>query len=658
MNQIEVYLRDYHTLESAILLVLADYLSLNRGKEIVIYKICDEFDESDQTKDFLLSYLQLNKFCVNKVERNQITDSKKLGGGIIDDEMFISVHTRYNGHEKRNLLEYLVAEGYPACSIKEYCMSLIFPDYLQWRHSNQDKKHADFPCDIKNSTIEITCGWDWNILNKVSRDIIALFSSDQAYRQLLCWAERFDPELNSIILKNKIETINILDIDKDTQRPRKDLYCWSDFKKVYGYFFSRYFQTDYSIDLNMLPNDFSCSNEAIEKIISQLSGLLSTNQDSQWMEAFHSIWYGNLTHLDKKDSSQVLRVLLTRRKETPGINSILSILGKTESTNRVVQGLLYFQKNLSHLFVPVKDSVCQLTKKISCSFIDHLNTSKEFVRYFNNEYFHEHSVQHFCVKTCLRTETYFIDSKEPIRNDMYYVQGIMCVRRLLSLLCGLKSEIVGEIEIYKQIEQAIKKAFEKGMIDYQNYDALNELLRVSRVIRKTCEINSKANYSTIAYDIMRKHIKNSQPVIMIIGAGYMATQFYNYIKNKDTRIIWVNRSPGKIYNLIGSDESSNVIADEFNNYIKYLKVVDGVFVAISKVQESLKGFDLLSADSVVVDISYPPVVNQTGALSYYNLYNIDYQKYSELYTCHSSLEKANKAIDNYINKLNCLTNET
>lgn len=93
MNQIEVYLRDYHTLESAILLVLADYLSLNRGKEIAIYQICDEFDESDQTKDFLLSYLQLSKFCINKVEQNQITDSKKSGGGIIDDERFISVHT-------------------------------------------------------------------------------------------------------------------------------------------------------------------------------------------------------------------------------------------------------------------------------------------------------------------------------------------------------------------------------------------------------------------------------------------------------------------------------------------------------------------------------------------------------------------------------------
>ena len=132
----------------------------------------------------------------------------------------------------------------------------------------------------------------------------------------------------------------------------------------------------------------------------------------------------------------------------------------------------------------------------------------------------------------------------------------------------------------------------------------------------------------------------------------MATQFYNYVKTKDTRIIWVNRSPGKIHNLIGSDESSNVIADEFDNYIKYLKVVDGVFIAISKVQELLKGFDLLSADSVVVDISYPPVVNQTGAFTYYNLYDIDYQKYSGLYTCHSSLEKANKAIDNYINKLN------
>ena len=63
LKQIEVYLNNYHTLESIVLLTLADYLSANTSKEIVLYEICDEF-EGEELAETLLSFLQIDIYCI------------------------------------------------------------------------------------------------------------------------------------------------------------------------------------------------------------------------------------------------------------------------------------------------------------------------------------------------------------------------------------------------------------------------------------------------------------------------------------------------------------------------------------------------------------------------------------------------------------------
>ena len=64
----------------------------------------------------------------------------------------------------------------------------------------------------------------------VSKNVISKFTAERIYNETLKWATRYDKELQEWLEKDKEYAIRILNIERGTAKPRKDIAKWSDVK--------------------------------------------------------------------------------------------------------------------------------------------------------------------------------------------------------------------------------------------------------------------------------------------------------------------------------------------------------------------------------------------------------------------------------------------
>ena len=64
--------------------------------------------------------------------------------------------------------------------------------------------------------------FDINKLNDVSKDVLVKISGEDLYPFLTGWATDYREDMARILKKNKEYVVNILDLDRQGKKPRKD----------------------------------------------------------------------------------------------------------------------------------------------------------------------------------------------------------------------------------------------------------------------------------------------------------------------------------------------------------------------------------------------------------------------------------------------------
>ena len=172
-----------------------------------------------------------------------------------------------------------------------------------------------------------------------------------------------------------------------------------------------------------------------------------------------------------------------------------------------------------------------LARNISCNFVDAQTSTKDYVRKLSEAGYHSESnplTNHFVLSTCLRYEVYDCSKQQEHRAPLIYSNGTTCIRRLLSILVGLQSEIKGEREILSQVSSSIKDSYDKGYLNSTTFRGLQELIFISEQIRQSCGINSDENYSTIACDLFIDYLSDCKDAVIAIvgGGGIWLTNFF------------------------------------------------------------------------------------------------------------------------------------
>ena len=241
------------------------------------------------------------------------------------------------------LMNYYDEKGYPAISVIEAVMTIINSNYEEWHTANPDKVFTDFQISPKKMN---TSGafFDLDKLDNISKNIISRMTKDEVYDGLVNWTSTYDKEFNEIITKYEEYTKNILNIEREQKKPRKDYACYSEIKNQIFYMYDELYN----------PSDYEWGNITDKE---EITKILNLYMDKYFDVSDKEVWFNNIKLLSDElgyasnmkeykenpdnfkgnvaDISTVLRVAITSKSMTPDLYEIMRLLGKDKINERI-----------------------------------------------------------------------------------------------------------------------------------------------------------------------------------------------------------------------------------------------------------------------------------------------------------------------------------
>jgi len=242
-------------------------------------------------------------------------------------------------------VSYYHEKGIPIDAVKLYLLTIANSNFEAWLDANKDKSIYDFKFDFKKMSDSGSL-FDVEKLFNISKNYISKLTASEVYENLLKYTNEYDIDFYNIITKYKEYTTNILNIEREQKKPRKDYASYSDIKNHIWYMYDELFiveENDY---------DFQTINKKEE-----ISNILKVYLDKYYDESDDKdTWFNKIKQLSNElgyasnmkeykenpdnfkgniaDVSTVIRVTLTTKSMTPDLFEIMKLLGKEKITKR------------------------------------------------------------------------------------------------------------------------------------------------------------------------------------------------------------------------------------------------------------------------------------------------------------------------------------
>ncbi|MBQ7604553.1 MAG: glutamate--tRNA ligase [Clostridia bacterium] len=236
--------------------------------------------------------------------------------------------------------------GYDPVCVCEYVMTLLNSNFDEWRLANPDLPYTDFPFSIKKMS-NSGCLLDLAKLGDVSKNVISKMTADEVYEKLLNWTGRFDPEFHALLARDGDYALSVLSIGRGGKKPRKDISTWAEARDYMGFFYDELFYMK-----DGFPSGFDAGD--IKSVISGFISSYDEADDQQtWFDKIKAIGAGAGFCPDMKeykanpegykgsvaDVSSFLRVGVTGRMNSPDLYTVMHILGKKRTVERLEKAL-------------------------------------------------------------------------------------------------------------------------------------------------------------------------------------------------------------------------------------------------------------------------------------------------------------------------------
>jgi glutamyl-tRNA synthetase len=168
-------------------------------------------------------------------------------------------------------------------------------------------------------------------LADISADYIATMPGEAVLAAVLDWADRFDPDLADVLRTEPGMALRALRIEREgIPNPRKDLRTWSEFRAVYGYFFTRLFRPALELSgrLAALP---SAVTGAFTEAVS--TAYLPSQDKDEWLGWLRALAAQH--GLAVRDAAQLVRMALTGSTRSPDLHAVAMALGHDVVRQRV-----------------------------------------------------------------------------------------------------------------------------------------------------------------------------------------------------------------------------------------------------------------------------------------------------------------------------------
>ena len=244
-------------------------------------------------------------------------------------------------------MSYYKELGYPIEAVIESLMVIINSNYEEWHLANPDKSYVDFIYSPKKMSSSGGL-YDLDKLNNISKNIISKMSKVELKDASYEWGKNYQLDLVKLIDRDEDYYMNILNIEREQKKPRKDIAKYDEIIDNIWYMYDDLFderKKDYEYqsitDMNeirkildiYMNKYFDVSDkdiwfDNIKKMCDELGYASNMKEYKENSDMFK----GSIA-----DVSTVLRVALTTKSMTPDLFEIMRLLGKERIMNRYQQ---------------------------------------------------------------------------------------------------------------------------------------------------------------------------------------------------------------------------------------------------------------------------------------------------------------------------------
>ena len=233
--------------------------------------------------------------------------------------------------------------GIPAEVIELYLATINNYDFEAWYIENPDKKVDDYKFEYAKMPIGGSL-FDIEKLYSISRLYFSKLTAKEIYDDLLKYTEEFDAEFNEILKKYPDYSIAVLNIEREVEKPRKDISKYQDIRDLVYYMYDELYKVD-TYEWQKITDE-----EEIAKICKLYIDKYYDESDDKdtWFakvkDLAEELGYAREVKDFKKnpdafkghvgDVSSVLRIALTSESRTPDLYEIMKLLGKSRIKKR------------------------------------------------------------------------------------------------------------------------------------------------------------------------------------------------------------------------------------------------------------------------------------------------------------------------------------
>ncbi len=244
-------------------------------------------------------------------------------------------------HDPEADMRFYLTSGYPIEAVNRYVMNLINSTYEPWALQNPNAPLNEYPFNPNNLTTSDPM-FDIVKLNDISKTVISKYSNEEVLHNILTWAKEYNPSDYEVINNNKSLFKAVLSIDRECERPRKDITKFDEVVKLYDYILPE-FKVEETID-------FGNVNKAQLKefLVDYTANYTEASDNSAW---FSDIKQCALSHnfADMKDykkspesyagsvadAVKFVRFAITGRTNTPELYTIMKTISKQQCVHRL-----------------------------------------------------------------------------------------------------------------------------------------------------------------------------------------------------------------------------------------------------------------------------------------------------------------------------------
>ena len=250
--------------------------------------------------------------------------------------------------DPESAVSFFIEEGYPADSIIEYLLTIINSDYELWRKANKDVSWREFKVKL-NKLNSSGALFDMQKLTDVSKEVISRYKSQELLSLVLDWAKVYDKELYDILNKDLEYAKEVFAIERDNAvKIRKDRAKYKDVIPNTFYMYEELYEKDIKNGLDF--NLEKLNREYIKAILNNYLNIHSPSLDKE-------TWFANVKEMASTmgfcvnmkeykaspesfkgsiaDVTDVIRVAISNRHNTPDIYCIMQVLGEQRTKERI-----------------------------------------------------------------------------------------------------------------------------------------------------------------------------------------------------------------------------------------------------------------------------------------------------------------------------------